>query len=86
MEIIEFKVVVKHTEEAVINICAEFVEEGFEFYDLRESEIVKDQDGSKIDDVYILYFRGSEKRYNEIKAFSKRGYSEIIYEGMKTLI
>jgi hypothetical protein len=81
---INFRVLIQHIDEAVLSMTDLLREEGFKVYDLRESDIVKNSDDSKISSVYVLCCQGKEVEYKRFK--EKNKYKEIIYEGHKTLM
>lgn len=81
---VEFRVICQHNEEAVCSVSSFLKNYGVKIHNLREADVVKDSDNSKIDSIYVLCCTGSMAKYNFIK---ERGrYQEIEYEGYRTLV
>lgn len=80
---VEFRMIVEH-EDLAAQVCASMIRrEGFEVYDLLESEIQIITDNTKIQDIYLVCCRGSLFLYEAF--ILKHGYIERTYEGVKTL-
>jgi hypothetical protein len=82
--ILEFRVICQKLEKAATSVSNILRENGFIISDLRESEMVKDLDGTMVSEVYVLCCQGKNEEYTNFK--KKNKYSEMIYEGVKTLI
>ena len=80
----EFRLIVQFLEEAAVNGARILRKEGFKVYDLLESDIVYDSDGSKDSSVYVLCCRGEKTEFERFK--KQRKFNEIMYEGFRTLM
>ena len=80
----DFRVLIKHTNDAVMHMTAYFTMLGIVVYDLRESDIQQKETNEKIGDVYILCCRGTTNVYSMVKNI--KNFNEMIYEGVKTLV
>jgi len=85
MEVINFNVIVKHSSGALVYIGQILGQNHITTHDLRETDIVMDDDGSKVDEVYIICCKGSENDFERIKVRYFKN-DEIMYEGLKSLI
>jgi hypothetical protein len=83
-EIVKFRMVIQHLDEAVERVAMVLRMSGFDVYDLRESDIVMNSDGSKISSVYVLCCKGKMRDYERFKR--ERQLTEIVYEGYVTLM
>ena len=83
-EKMKFRVITNHTEEAAVSIKDLLKKEGFEIYDLRESDIIKSSDGFKIQPIYVLCCKGTGERFDYFKV--KHKFEEMNYEGFRTLL
>lgn len=81
---IKFRMLAQYNKEAVENMADLIRREGFEIYDLRGSDIVKNSDDSKISQVYILCCKGKKSEYERFK--HKHKLDEITHEGFRTLM
>lgn len=68
----------------VMDIASILRRNGFKVIDYRESDIRMDADDSKVMEVYIFSCQGSVFKYHKFKY--ERKFTEIMYEGNKTLI
>lgn len=84
MENMVFRVVTNHDDAIAKKAVADIRSFGIEVFGVREADIVKDSDNSKVDETYILECRGSLFDYKRLKKHIEA--EEIIYEGFKTLM
>lgn len=80
---INFRVKIQHSDEAARNVSNLLRRNSIIVYDLREADIVKNDDLSKVGEVYLLCCKGSVFNYYKIKM--KYYHDEEILEGFKTL-
>lgn len=80
----KFRMVVKHSDEAVIHVKEHLLENGVVIYDLREADIINNSDKRLMDKCYVLCCKSSRKMYERLK--TKFNYTELKYENFKTLI
>lgn len=79
-----FNVLTQYHETALKCVSSNIRMNGCKVIDLREAEIRRDSDDSKVDDVYILVCSGNLLNYLRLKM--KYRYDTIMYEGRKTLL
>ena len=82
--ILKFRVIVQHSEEAAMHVKEILVANGITIYDLREAYIVSNTDNSKKGSAYVICCKSTQKVYKDFK--ERYNYQEIRYENFKTLI
>jgi len=80
----KFRVITQYSQQSASNIVDLLKKEGFKVQDLKESEIVNTSDNSKVQSVYIICCKGEIKEFERFK--HKHQFTEIIYEGFRTLM
>lgn len=82
---IEFNVIVPNNEDGITK-TGELLKKvfNFEIFDLRETDILRVKDNSKVYEVAIICCRGELESYEMFKKLCKR--QEIEYEGRPTLM
>ena len=83
-EEIDFRVITEKEMTTVRYVSVILGNNGFRICDLRETDIVKDSDNSKVQSVYVICCRGNKKDVERFKIRNKI-YTEIEYEGIRTL-
>ena len=83
-DILKFRVIVQHSEEAAMSVKGLLTRNGITIYDLREAEIVSNTDGSNKGSVYVLCCKSTHEVYKNFK--ERFNYQEVRYENFKTLI
>lgn len=78
-----FQVISQHRNEALYSVPLMLERMGCKVIEIRESDIIDETDGSKIDEVYVYVCKGTPMDYMRIR---KRYTDEIVYEGRKTLM
>jgi hypothetical protein len=78
----KFKVLIAHTDEIAIHTATLLGKEGFDVYDLEESNIVNDEDEIVVR-AFMICCRGKRRNYEQLKI--KHNLTEKIYDGVKTL-
>lgn len=82
---IEFTVTIPHDEETAIRI-GELLKKffNFEIFDLRESDILRVEDDSKVCEVFLIYCRGEIVKYEMFKKLYNLKEKE--YEGRPVVL
>lgn len=85
---IEFRVLSKHNVESARCIVQDLRSRGFEVTDVREADILRDEDNVKEDEVYVIHAQGTAWDYLQFRNLvtsEKYGLREFRYEGVRTL-
>ena len=82
-DILKFRVIVQHSDEAALHVKEILVANGITIYDLREAVIIY-TDNSKKGSAYVICCKSTQKVYKDFK--ERYNYQEIRYENFKTLI